>query len=213
MPTTLPPLDGDSIYVRPWPDDVVDQMGFDPRTPYVERFWLGVLGPSTVWFLRRTAAELEAAPAGFVLPLADTARALGLGAAGAHSPFLRALRRCCQFDMARGDGPGTLAVRRKLPPLSRRHLARLPESVQREHDQWTADALRTPEAELLRHRSRKLALSLLELGEDLESAERHLLRWRFHPLLAHESAAWAWRRHNDALAAASAQGGGPPTAA
>ena len=170
----------------------------------------GVLGPSTVWLLRRVAAELEASPAGFVLPLTDTARALGLGAAGAHSPFVRALRRCCQFDMARGDGPGTLAIRRKLPPLSRRHLARLPESVQREHQRWTEEALGTPEAELLRKRSRRLALSLLELGEDLESAERHLQRWRFHPVLAHESAAWAWRRHQDALAAAT---GGPPEAA
>src|SRR5258705_9997409 len=127
MPTTMPPLLGESIYVRPWPDEVVDRVGYDPRTPYVERFWLGVLGPSTVWFLRRVAAELEATPSGFELPLADTARSLGLGAAGPHSPFIRALRRCCQFDMARGDGPGTLAVRRQLPPLSPRHPARLPE--------------------------------------------------------------------------------------
>src|ERR1700760_1340187 len=53
MPTTLPPLDGDSVYIRPWADEVIDQVGFDPRTPYVERFWLGILGPSTVWLLRR----------------------------------------------------------------------------------------------------------------------------------------------------------------
>jgi len=210
MPTTMPPLLGESIYVRPWPDEVVDRVGYDPRTPYVERFWLGVLGPSTVWFLRRVAAELEATPSGFELPLADTARSLGLGAAGPHSPFVRALRRCCQFDMARGDGPGTLAVRRKLPPLSRRHLARLPETVQAEHHRWVADALATADGELLRHRARKLALSLLELGEDLESTERHLQRWRFHPVLAHESAAWAWRRHQDALVAA---GDPHPTAA
>src|SRR5258707_9795928 len=56
MPTTLPPLTGESIYVRPWPDEVVDRVGYDPRTPYVERFWLCVLGPSTVWFLRRVRA-------------------------------------------------------------------------------------------------------------------------------------------------------------
>jgi hypothetical protein len=47
----------------------------------------------------------------------------------------------------------------------------------------------------MRTRSRRLALSLLELGEDLESAERQLHRWRFHPALARESALWAWERH------------------
>ncbi|HEY2331602.1 MAG TPA: hypothetical protein VGH94_06755, partial [Acidimicrobiales bacterium] len=128
----MPTLTGPVLEIRAWHDEVVDQLGFDPRSPYVERFWLGVLGPSTVWLLRRVAAGLEAHPTGFSLPLADTARALGLGGDGASSPFARALRRCCQFDMARAEGPGVLAVRRHLPPLARRHLQRLPESVQAE---------------------------------------------------------------------------------
>src|SRR5690606_35695453 len=122
VPTTLPPITGQSIEIRPWHDEVVDRVGFDPRSPYVERFWLGVLGPSTLWLLRRLATGLDEHPEGFTLPLADTAGALGLGGDGASSPFVRALRRCCQFDLARADGPGALAVRRNLPPLSRRHL-------------------------------------------------------------------------------------------
>ena len=36
------------LTVRPWPDSVIDQVGHDPRSSYVERFWLGVLGPSTL---------------------------------------------------------------------------------------------------------------------------------------------------------------------
>ncbi|MEA2497534.1 MAG: hypothetical protein QOJ29_5445, partial [Thermoleophilaceae bacterium] len=43
--------------------------------------------------------------------------------------------------------------------------------------------------------SRRLALSLLELGEDLEATERQLQRWRFHPAICHESVQWAWREH------------------
>lgn len=31
----------------PWVDPVVDDDGFDPRSRYVEWFWLGVLGPPT----------------------------------------------------------------------------------------------------------------------------------------------------------------------
>src|SRR5919202_227934 len=76
--------------VRPWPDPVIDVLGHDPRSTYVERFWLGVLGPSTTWLLRRMAAELEASPAGFDLPLEPTARSLGLGhTGGRNSPFVR----------------------------------------------------------------------------------------------------------------------------
>ena len=45
-----------SITVRPWIDPVVDDDGFDPRSRYVEVFWLGVLGPTATWLLRRLVA-------------------------------------------------------------------------------------------------------------------------------------------------------------
>src|SRR5688500_16276454 len=108
MPMPLPTLLHDdpsevltNLAVCPWPDAVIDSLGHDPRSAYVERFWLGILGPSTTFLLRRLAAELEANPAGFDLPLGDTARALGLGMRGGrNSPFLRTVQRCCQFGMA-----------------------------------------------------------------------------------------------------------------
>ena len=34
-----------SLVVVPWTDDVVDSVGFDARSQYVELFWLNVLGP------------------------------------------------------------------------------------------------------------------------------------------------------------------------
>ncbi len=192
-----------TIAVRPWPDGVLDALGHDPRSSYVEQFWLGILGPSTTWLLRRLAAGLEANPAGFELSLADTASALGLGAKGGrHSPFIRALTRCCQFDLAEGRPDGTLAVRRKVPPLNRRQVLRLPPPLQAAHQQWLDDQLRTPAGAQLQRRCRRLALSLLELGEDLEATERQLQRWKFSPGLAREAAAWAWDRHRRALAAA-----------
>ena len=36
------------IRITPWIDPVVDQHGHDPRSSYVERFWLGTLGPTSV---------------------------------------------------------------------------------------------------------------------------------------------------------------------
>jgi len=193
-----------SLSIRPWPDGVIDALGHDPRSQYVERFWLGILGPSTTWLLRRLAAGLEEKPAGFDLHLAETAQALGLGARGGrHSPFMRALARCCQFDLAEAREDGVLAVRRKVPPLNRRQITRLPEILQSAHENWQRDQLETPAIEQLRRRCRRLALSLLELGEDVDASERQLMRWKFHPALARESAAWAWARHREALAAAT----------
>ena len=163
-----------------------------------------MLGPSTTWLLRRLVNGLEASPAGYDLDLTDTARQLGLGdKGGRHSPFVRALTRCVQFDLAQLVDGRTLAVRRKLPPLNRRQVAHLPASLQEQHRDWQESQVGVRGVEAMRRRSRQLALSLLELGDDLETAERQLLRWRFHPAMAHESAAWAWARHRQALAAAA----------
>ncbi len=192
-----------TLAIQPWPDGVIDALGHDPRSHYVEQYWLGILGPSTTWLLRRLAAGLEASPEGFDLPLADTAQALGLGSRGGrHSPFMRAFTRCCQFDLAEARSAGAIAVRRKLPPLNRRQVQRLPAHLQAAHQAWQEDQLRAPPADQLRRRCRRLALSLVELGEDFEATERQLARWKFHPALCREAASWAWDRHRQALAAA-----------
>jgi len=206
-----------TMAVRPWPDPVIDALGHDPRSHYVERFWLGILGPSTTWLLRLLAAQLEASPAGYDLDLAETAIVLGLGGRGGrHSPFMRALARCCRFDIAELRDDGTLAVRRKIPPLNRRQVMQLTASQQEAHRAWQEADLSVPAAEQLRRRARRLALSLFELGEDREATERQLMRWKFHPSLARESAAWGWDRHRRALAESCTEvglGGLPPGAA
>jgi hypothetical protein len=192
----------DALLVRPWPDEVIDSLGFDPRSAYAETFWLGVLGPSTTWLLRRLVAGLEAQPDGYELPLAETARSLGLGdRGGRHSPFLRAITRTIQFELAQPEGEQVLAVRRKVPPLNRRQLLRLSPGLQAAHLDWQEQQLHVPSGDQLRRRSRLLALSLVELGEDLGATERQLLRWRYHPALARDAALWAWQRHRAALAA------------
>ena len=194
------------LLVRPWIDPVVDQVGHDPRSAYVEQFWLATLGPSTTWLLRRLAAGLDDAPEGFELDLAVTARSLGLGArAGQNSPFRRALERSRQFSLTRDMGGGVLAVRRHLPPLSRHQVARLPRPLQQAHEEWVAGELALSSGDAPRRRARSLALSLFELGEDRESVERQLHRWRFHPAVAYEAAAWGWDRHRVAARAAARQ--------
>ena len=197
----LVPLD--TITVLPWPDQVIDALGHHPCSPYVEQFWLGVLGPSTTFLLlRHLVTTLEATPDGFDLPLAVTARRLGLGdKGGRHSPFMRSLARLVQFELAELEDDTTLLVRRRVPPLNRRQVIRLPELLQTAHLRWQEEQLRTPPVEQLRRRSRQLALTYLETGLDTEEVERHLLRLGYHPAMAHESTSWAVQRHEEALAA------------
>lgn len=209
-------LPSDRLHVRPWPDVVIDEVGHDPRSPYVERFWLGLLGPTATWLMRRLAAGLEEAPAGFELDVAGTANELGIGnRAGQNSPFLRSLQRCCRFGAADLVDESTLRVRRKLPPLTRAQIERLPESLRESHERWIRRASpgSTVSVEHLRNRARHLALSLLELGEDGEATERQLHRWRIHPAMAHDATAWAVARHRAAKRAAEAQDTSPPPAA
>jgi hypothetical protein len=204
---------GATLIVVPWPDVVIDALGHDPRSPYVETYWLAVLGPSTTWLLRRLAYRLEAEPDGFSLDLPETARSLGLGAKGGrHSPFVRALGRCVAFELARPESYDSLAVRRRIPPLNRRQVLHLPETLQHSHRRWQEAQLGPAAEEKQRHRSRQLALSLCQLGEDHEAVERQLRRWRFSPALATESTAWAWARRPAVNAAPTAPDAAPRTA-
>ncbi|MGD1010996.1 MAG: hypothetical protein ABR925_00465 [Acidimicrobiales bacterium] len=180
------------LRVEPFVDPVVDEIGHDPRSAYVETFWLPVLGPSTTWLLRHLNNKLEESPEGLDLDVEDTARALGLGERlSPNAPFARTVKRCVDFNMAEWRGPEQLAVRRRLPPLANRHLRRLPESLRLKHESEQVSPQSCQQAEGLRQHGCRLALSLVDLGEDQETTEMQLRRWRFQPSLASECAAWA----------------------
>jgi hypothetical protein len=184
MPTTLT--------ICPWPDPVLDTVGHDPRSRYVERFWLPTLGPTAVLLLRHLAAKFDTHPKGIELRVADTSRALGLGERdGSSSPVVRTLARLETFDLACSDGASTIAVRRNLPPASRRHLRRLPASVQADHAAWSEARLAEPPLADARRRARCLALALIEQGDDTDHVEHALASMGFHPAVSHDATRWA----------------------
>ena len=131
-PATFPEL---SLRVSALDDPVLDQLGFDPRSDYVERYWLSILGPSAVLFLRRIAAALEDQPEGFDLDLVAWAQELGLGSKGGkHSPMWRTVDRICRFGLATRNG-SAVALHRHLPPLTMRQVERLPAHLRTQHQQ------------------------------------------------------------------------------
>ncbi len=130
-----------------WTDPVIDQLGHDPRSAYAETFWLGIIGPSTLWFLRLAVGRLDGTrDQDVVVPLdvADTARCIGMSwNGGKHSPFARMIDRAIRFGTVRPLDPHTLAVRRRLPPLTVRQTERLPERLQQHHKAVQLTAVRS----------------------------------------------------------------------
>jgi hypothetical protein len=205
MPTTLT--------ICPWPDPVLDTVGHDPRSLYVETFWLPTLGPTALLLLRHLATKFEERPGPLELPVAAASQALGLGERAGHSsPLVRSLARLETFDLACSDGRDTVAVRRNLPPANRRHVRRLPAELQASHAAWAEARLaETPEAPA-RRRARRLALVLLEEGADAGQAERVLYSTGFHPAICHDAARWAQARHREAAAEAGRTSSPDPAA-
>jgi hypothetical protein len=37
-----------TLHIVAWTDPVIDTLGHDPRSWYVEQFWLGIIGPTTI---------------------------------------------------------------------------------------------------------------------------------------------------------------------
>lgn len=197
------------LVVRPWGDGVLDEVGHDARSVYVERFWLGLLGPSATWFLRRCADQFDEKPQGFILDVENCSASLGLSRnRGPTGTFPRMLARCCHFHVARVIGPEALEVRRTLAPLNAKQIDRLAPALQVEHRNWVDSTPAMAEVAELSDRSRRLALTLLQLGETPAEAEKQLHRWRFHPALAREAVGWAKQRR---ATTESAEAGAPVT--
>ncbi|MDX2380968.1 MAG: hypothetical protein QNM02_14545 [Acidimicrobiia bacterium] len=168
------------VTIRPWIDPVVDDVGHDVRSRYVETFWLGVLGPTATWLVRRFAEGLDRSPEGYEIDLTDTARAMGLSfTSGRSSPFSKALQRCVMFGLAHPI-PSGLAVRRRVPPVAFRHLRRMPEPVQRAHADWVHAAISLDDLTRAHH----LALAMREIGDDDAVIEHHLVALGIHDSVA-----------------------------
>lgn len=172
------------LSIRPWVDPVVDHSGHDPRSRYVEIFWLGVLGPTATWLTRRLVAGLEQSPDGYELDLSATAKAMGLSySTGRSSPFSKALQRCVMFGLAHPIEQG-LAIRRRIPPVSYRHLQRMPEDVRTAHANWTHTTVGLDELS----RAHRLAMVLLDTGDEAAVVEHHLVALGISNAVASEAA-------------------------
>lgn len=194
LPATI--INADALMLIPWIDHPADAGGHDARSVYVEQFWLGTLGPSTTWFLRRCATVLDNADSA-VVSLRDTASTLGIGhEGGVRSAMIKTVARACRFRAARPVGSATLAVRLQLPQLSHRQLQRLPALQQQRHEEFAAVRLNPDPSDPQLDRARRLAMILVECGDTFTETESQLARLRFQPAIASEAVHYAWSHHH-----------------
>ena len=183
------PVTDQLLMIVPWHDPVVDSVGFDVRSQYVELFWLNVLGPTATWVLRRLVLGFDRYPLGYELHLGETASALGLAyTAGTANVFLRSLNRCILFGVSQPTDGG-LAVRRRVPAVGTRHLARMPPHLQEAHKEWALPIRHVSMADL--ERARILAKAMIDTGDDADAVERQLLAIGVLPATAIEATSLA----------------------
>ena len=162
-----------TLVVVPWLDPIVDEVGFDVFSRYAEMFWLPIMGPSALWIQRRIVMGFAEFPGGYEMDTAEIALAVGLSfTQGANCPFTRALRRCQWFGAAQSVHGG-LAVRIKLPPVSRRQIQRFPTSLKQSLAAWPVES--TDHQQLV-ERAKLVASALITTGDDTDLLESRLTR-------------------------------------
>ncbi len=169
--SNVPNFDEPTITVQEWAT-APQSDGFDPRSAYVEKYWLGILGPSTTVLIRHLAVALERSPNGTTIDVADTARSLGLKASGRNSSFQRSLARACHFGIATAPHSGLLLMRRALPRVGAGLIERLPGSLQQRHDSEAHQSMPVDTRSV-----GELAKMLLCIGRELSEIDHDFARW------------------------------------
>ncbi|MYH72392.1 MAG: hypothetical protein F4015_06425 [Acidimicrobiia bacterium] len=173
------------VWVEPWNDPHTESTGVAVRSPYVEKYWTSVLGPTQVLLLRHIADQFDKHPDGFEMGLSDTSVRLGVSPVGGKGA-LRSLYRLERFRLV-AAGHSLWVVRRSLPVLSRQHLLRLPHELRASHskDARAAAALWDGQAA---ERAGRTALLLARKGESAESIVRRLEAMNVPPAACVEAA-------------------------
>jgi len=125
--------DHDPLTVVLLTDPVIDELGYDVDSSYVESYWLPIIGPSATWIARQLVRRLYARGSFIEVGLEELSTSIGLGHGTArNAPIVRTLARLVEFSMA-ATGGDAYAIRPCFPPLGARLIERLPQSLAASH--------------------------------------------------------------------------------
>lgn len=124
-------IDG-TLVCAPWTDSLIDRIGYDPTSTYVETFWLPILGPSVTWLYRRLGTWVSLQDR-VIIDADELAVMIGVNA----KTLGKTIDRLCTFNAARRNDT-VLEVRRKLPRLSHKYVGQLPPLLRMRHQSEVA---------------------------------------------------------------------------
>lgn len=131
--------DADRLTVHAWRTPI-DHIGHDHRSPYAERFWLPIIGPTCLFLLRCLAYGYDDNPDTLILSRGALGQQLGLnrdnGGTGKHSPLSRAFQRLEMFRLATQAAPNVVSVRVAMPWLDAGQVTHLADAHRAEHAAW-----------------------------------------------------------------------------
>ncbi len=121
--------DIETVNFDPWPDPAIDPFNQGPNGDFSRLAWLPLIGPSS-WLIWGTLSSQLRRQIDVTWTVTELGAAHGLhGSTGRNGPTRRTLARLCQFRMLADAGDDRFLVRMSAPPISRRHLERLPAFV------------------------------------------------------------------------------------
>ncbi len=131
---TEPSLNGTSkmLAFQPWTDPHFDRWGSEPRSSYVERFWLPVLGPSSIVLARNIATAFDSNNGSYRINSAVQAASVGL----APGQLRRVIERLIGFGLAKYCDPNTVALRTAWPLIGSSAIRQLPKPLYQLHSDW-----------------------------------------------------------------------------
>jgi hypothetical protein len=130
------------LEIVPWGEPVPGE--HKPADPYIDWFWVPVLGPSATWLWKRLCWFAQGSEQVDETALASM---VGLGhTGGARSTFRRTLDRMGFYEVARYDQDANrVEVKLTLPDVADRRLAKMPRELQQMHLQYRQLAAIPPE--------------------------------------------------------------------
>ncbi len=162
---------------------------FFAHDPYIETFWLPLLGPTATWLMNDLCLRALIQQDSFSLQLNEISLRIGIGSReGSSSPVMKQLSRLCQAHVLYRHGENEYLVPRTIEPPRTEMFYKLKEHKRLHHKLWMTRLLDSP-AETQRRRIRALVTRLEMMGFNAPIISTTLLATGLHPSIIGEAIA------------------------
>lgn len=149
--------------------------------PYIETFWLPVLGPTATWLMNELCFQALTSSGSFTIPTHEMSLRVGTGSReGTSSPVVKQLSRLCQAHVVYRYSQSEYLVPRTIEPVKKPLILKLSDEQLARHEKWM-DRLQTSPAETQKKRVRALVTRLEMMGSSEATISTALLSTGLHP--------------------------------